>query len=120
MVTITISKRGPAYLALQSGVVQFVECGPVGCLDGHDIPVIVETRKRLAGEMTKTFCVAGVIPVVVRRVRQQHCGRGGTRQVLERTPTGPFLVVATTTKRYTFLVYPSAALGSRGVYTVHL
>jgi len=32
-----------AYLALEGRIVQFIEGGSVGSLDGHDVPVVVDT-----------------------------------------------------------------------------
>jgi hypothetical protein len=56
---------------------------------------------------------------VVRRVRQQHGGRGGALQVLHRASGGPCPVVSTTTQGLAFLGILSS-LGGRSVYAVHL
>jgi len=70
--------------------------------------------------MTETLGVAGVVAVVVRRVREEHGRRGGALQVLDGTPAGSFLLVAAiTTQRLTFLAKPTI-LGSRRVYAIHL
>jgi len=50
-----------SYLAVDGGVVQFVQGGSVGGLDGHDVPVVVQPRQRFPREVPKTFGVFCVV-----------------------------------------------------------
>lgn len=98
---------------------EFLECWTVGGLDGHDVAVVVKTGQRLSSKMNETFGVPRIVPIMVRRYRQEHGGRSGALQILERTPARPFPVVFTTSQGLCFFAILSS-LASRRIYAVHL